>query len=582
MIKSDFKFQQFFLKLVLFIPFLLFFYLIYIFFSKDYQGFVNFVVELADKKDQKLIIQQKFLSQSVFFTGRGLLIILFLCYAVFFYVFVRNVDSVLNNFRTFYFQLQAIFKRYFVYSKREGQVFWFFITLFTIKTIFFFEFYELQYDEAWTYLHFSSKGLIISAFSPNNNHIFYTLFAAFLDIFPLPAKWIIRLPALFSVLATLIITFSYLKYHFGYRTAIFTTIFLASSNSFHFFSILGRGYGFLLLFTMISLITVLGITTRSKNIKIHSIVFILASILGLYSNPAFFYVLTGSFIFLIFCHINDFLFLKKLLISGLLIASGSFFLYLPTILTGSASILSIAANDSKEAALPTFQYLNRLTDWLFFGKDWPVFFLMISCVLYLIFVAKAFKNNVLQTKLLYFCALMLCLPFLSFLLTSMQVPYRIWCYESVFISIGLVVGLHLLVRNNFIFMTVVLGMSFLNIFFSFQHYFMNWSAELDRESKKISEIMLSNEILPENCYFFSRYDKPLVEYYFLINHKPLKSYMPFEESKNYQSFEKDIYDAVLLDFEDYQPTERDLERIKENPYELKYENTRIKLYLLKK
>ena len=58
--------------------------------------------------------------------------------------------------------------------------------------------------------------------------------------------------------------------------------------------------------------------------------------------------------------------------------------------------------------------------------------------------------------------------------------------------------------------------------------------------------------------------------------------MPFKESKDYQRFEDTTFQAVLLDIDDYKPTEADWAQIKALPYQLVYENHRIKLFLLKK
>jgi hypothetical protein len=109
---------------------------------------------------------------------------------------------------------------------------------------------------------------------------------------------------------------------------------------------------------------------------------------------------------------------------------------------------------------------------------------------------------------------------------------------------------------------------------------MNWSLTLDRESKKIAQIILKEKSGFIDCYTFSRYDKPLLDYYFLINNRPYKTYMPYQESKNYIAFDKAIFDAVLLDTEEYEASSKDLE-ILDNEYKVIYQNSRIKLYISK-
>jgi hypothetical protein len=107
---------------------------------------------------------------------------------------------------------------------------------------------------------------------------------------------------------------------------------------------------------------------------------------------------------------------------------------------------------------------------------------------------------------------------------------------------------------------------------------MNWSLTLDREAKNIAEKIISEKDGFINCYSFSRYDKPLLDYYFLTNNRESRTFMPFKESRNYMPFEEMTYDAVLLDIDEYKATENELNKLQIS-YKLIYQNERIKLYL---
>ena len=108
---------------------------------------------------------------------------------------------------------------------------------------------------------------------------------------------------------------------------------------------------------------------------------------------------------------------------------------------------------------------------------------------------------------------------------------------------------------------------------------MNWSANLDRDSKKIAELIMQKTDSFNSVYCFSRYDKPLLEYYFQINEKEVNVFMPFKESHSYRPFSETVYDAVLLDTEDYKVSSTDLDIINRLNYKLLYTDKRLKLYI---
>ena len=58
------------------------------------------------------------------------------------------------------------------------------------------------------------------------------------------------------------------------------------------------------------------------------------------------------------------------------------------------------------------------------------------------------------------------------------------------------------------------------------HYAIRWSEIPDRDAVIISDVLMNKRI--DECYFFSNYDKPLIEYYFLRKGKKLKTAMVFK------------------------------------------------------
>jgi hypothetical protein len=124
-------------------------------------------------------------------------------------------------------------------------------------------------------------------------------------------------------------------------------------------------------------------------------------------------------------------------------------------------------------------------------------------------------------------------------------PYRIWHFLIVFIVLPVVMSLKNINTDS-----VFLGISLILIplflwYLPQQHYFLNWGKQLDKDIKKMSQLMIDNGI--DACYFISRYDKELVRYYYNVNDLPLDYAMYFKDSKYYQAFDEQNYPALVYE-----------------------------------
>ncbi len=545
----------------------------------DYESWVDYLLKIADKKDWEQYFKIKILSPQRFILLRYILFILNLLVVLFSIFLFKRRLSIIHIFKKdTALSLNAINSIFRALNKTEIAILSFVFVLFISRALFTVLNTELQYDEAWTFVHFSSKGFLVSALSPNNNHQLYSLISALLWKLDFDAKLAVRLPALIFSFLSLLTLFVLTNKVFGKKVSIIATAILSVSIPFYFFSVLGRGYAPMLLFILLSSFSILKISNNNPSNNFLLRIFALSSIFGIYANPSFVYFWFVNLI--VFALLNYeskkliYDFFKANLISLLI----SILLFIPMILAGGLGILGSASEYNIETGI-FLMYLHRLSDWLLLGFKWNLFFLLFGFA-FLLLVINISIFKLPKQKNIYLLQLYWLWPFLIFLVSGIESPYRIWFWMPVFFWLHFVIVLEgIKFSRNFKITTFVMATLF-NLYISQYHYFMNWSLSLDRESKKIAQIILNKKSGNIDCYTFSRYDKPLLDYYFLTNKRPYETYMPFKESKNYLAFETKIFDAVLLDYEDYKANDKELEILKKDYKEI-YQNSRIKLYLSK-
>ena len=106
---------------------------------------------------------------------------------------------------------------------------------------------------------------------------------------------------------------------------------------------------------------------------------------------------------------------------------------------------------------------------------------------------------------------------------------------------------------------------------------MHWSRPLDAEAQKIAQLLLADP-QADICYSFARYDKPLLQYYFLRAKRKLACPMPFAGSQEQAHFGPH-FPYVLLDTEDYEVPPSIADSLNRH-YQVIYRNERLILYKL--
>lgn len=548
--------------------------------GQSYADFTSTILELVNKLDWRDYFETAVLPPARFELARWLLIFLSLFYLLGLMMSYRKWPQAASSLAKISQALAQSFARGWQ-GLRPWQLASLLLlaTLFLARTIWHIYYYALDYDEAWTYNHFTSKGMLISMISPNNNHIFYTILASWADWLPIPSKWAIRLPALLAGGLAFSLFFVFIRKTLGIAAALVSLSYFAFSSGMNFYSLLGRGYGWQLVFGLL----MTGATYQllmEKDQRRWKLIYFLAFCLGIYSNPTFLYLGAGlmCLYFLKACkkraRLWSFIKLHLLLASILIV------LHLPLLLTNGLKVLLDAtentAGASSEAML---YYLHRVVDWIFWGRGSLLFWAYLG-ILFLVLILRFMGSWNKSQKIIFSIAyLQLVLPFAYALISWTQPPYRIWVYLVVFVGMLLALFIKKVWGNQVqIIVPLLVLISGLSFYASETHYFLNWSANFDKEAKKMANLLLKNKKL-DNCYSFARYDKPLLEFYFLDAERSFDCWMPFEASKDYRKFDAEVYDALLLDVEDYQPTAEDWRLIEYYNYQLIYENERVKLYL---
>lgn len=591
--------------------------------TSNYENFTNLVLTYAGREDMRAYWSAQLLPISRFFYLQIFATTISIAYIfAYIYTFKKHkswAEKVMGIMRGVGRFLRGVWQNtaqnFGNLPKKMRYLFAIIFVAFLFRTAFNAHFYELQYDEAWTYNNFVHRGAIISAISPHNNHILYTILASWLNffsnilpnIFSIDGKFILRLPVMLGGAFFLLLWLAFWLRQLGGYKAILQSAWLISAPVFMFYAMYGRGYIFAILFGFIHLWALVGIAesinnSNSKPTKKHTWTLAAARILGVYSLPTYIYIWLAAelaFICVLTKKQGFAAVLKPLLQNLFLVILFLALLYAPFLLTNGISVLWSAAAKSDYTFAQHWQLFHKLSDWLLWGADtlYSGFFTLFLVAFAVWQLRK--ENRILFRIWHFFSIFILLLPLFAFFYQPLrvwspqilaygflfgQILIQFYTFASNYLQKNISKNIYLNISKNIyknIFTLCIFFCILCNQWQAYRHYEINWTADLDRTAKNIAQILANNQI--NELYIFSRYDKPLLEYYHLRRtNQPLKVAMPFVESVDYQLFTAKIYPAILLDIEDYRPTATDKIQLAKAEYELIYSNWRLQLYIAKK
>lgn len=519
----------------------------------DYQTLTTFVLKAVHKETWRAYFEQEVFPPSRFYLLQYLALLFSFAWAYFAYWCYKKSSFFAQLLSDFWQQSRSIVSQQIQqFEPQEKRLFLILLLIFSIRGIFQIYRYELQYDEAWTYNHFISNGFLISAISPNNNHILYSLFACLFDYLPIAAKYSLRLPVYLAGIATCILFYWMARSFWKWQWALVALAWFAFSPGVCFYSMYARGYIFQIFFTILVLWASLKISNQ-KSANYFWSIWAFANILGFYSVPTYAYVYLLLNLFLGIHIFTKNVSWKAWILSNIFVLVLTSLLYFPFLISnGFNTLLAIASTAAPQGEI-FWNYQDKVADWILLGAGrlTPVYWFWLLIIFAILPIWWKAKTHSIRR---YIELILLFLAFPSILNLSLgtQPPYRVWCFLTVFIAliIPLIGSFYTSkIKSNTFLLFLAIALSSFSIWRTEVHYAICWSADLDKEVKKIATILLHNK--HSEVYLFSNYDKPLLEYYYLQNQQRLKVLMAASNSKNYAPFvNAPIYQVVLWDKED--------------------------------
>jgi hypothetical protein len=217
----------------------------------------------------------------------------------------------------------------------------------------------VRYDEAWSYLEFASKPLVLglSNYRAPNNHLLNTLLVHFSTALFGNSPVAIRLPALFAGCLVIPATWFVTRALYGSLPAIFAAGCVSALPTFIEFSVNARGYALQWL-SILGMIWLGYRLLEKPSSKIGWLGFVLTAVLGIYSIPTTLIPLAGIFAWILLSTSVDGttvefkMISKDIALAGLAIALISSLLYVPPLIVRGFG--AVTAQDVADWQQPQF------------------------------------------------------------------------------------------------------------------------------------------------------------------------------------------------------------------------------------
>ncbi len=199
----------------------------------------------------------------------------------------------------------------------------------------------VNYDEAWTYLTFTTQSPLVSlTFYPvPNNHILHSLVTHVTQWIPgFPVLFRLRLSAIAANLCIWVVAYAFARRFYGEKTALGVTGLGAVWFMSVYYSCMSRGYVYVVLFFVVALFAAYRIVRSGGRMR-HWTLFSLCSVLGFFTMPSFLYPYLTLNVWMLWARREVF---RRQFLWGLCTACAVVALYLPVIVV--SGVKSLAAN----------------------------------------------------------------------------------------------------------------------------------------------------------------------------------------------------------------------------------------------
>jgi hypothetical protein len=283
-------------------------------------------------------------------------------------------------------------------------------------------------DEAWTYFVFSKKGFLtaISYYPAPNNHILHSILTSVSVHLPLPLLLSLRLPNFIINIVAIILFFIVFGKLFSHKIALFFSMVFSTMFPLMYYAYIARGYmlyliGFLLLFYL-----AVQSLKNNKLTKSYPVIWIIATLTGFYSLPAFLYPYLSIYIFLSirFYRKKDLSSFKKIQITNLIATVLVLVIYFPVILVSGLNALIDNPYVKPHNRIAVFRNFDEHFDETsLFLFNLPLIISFIIAIVYFYYFKK--KNWIPEVKLAFF--ILVFSPFVMLVHATLPMP-RIWIY----------------------------------------------------------------------------------------------------------------------------------------------------------
>lgn len=325
------------------------------------------------------------------------------------------------------------------FPRNERLVFWLIILANILVKGYYAWHFTITYDEAWTYLNFTDRGIISSMtyYSAPNNHILNSVLTNIFNHLPLPVTFRIRLPSLLASIFFLIVFYVFSRRWLNHNVAILILLVLSFLPPELFYAFTARGYIWVILFSAICyFICIRLVETRVGEMR-NLFYFSLCAILGFYTMPSFLYpYATLNIYLLVYAILNKRNNLAKKMIGwGMITIIGVILLYLPIFaISGLGSVIS----NQYVVPIPRTEVLHRLWPHLIDVFEYLFIYRYALFFVYALLIFACFysTNKKIAALNLWIVVFMAFIPVLHSV-----VPFtRTWVYLTVpvLISLGMV------------------------------------------------------------------------------------------------------------------------------------------------
>lgn len=259
-----------------------------------------------------------------------------------------------------------------------------------ISAVFFALWMPVSYDEAWTYLQFTSKSPLSSLcyYPAPNNHVLHSLITNVTRYIPFVSiLFCLRISSILVSFFTWLLCYSFLRKRYSANVALLVTGIASMLFMSVYYSYMSRGYGLVALFFVIGLLASYNIIFNGNNNR-DWILFGISSILGFFTMPSYLYAFVVLNALILF---NNNFQLKKQIIYNLGIVVLVVILYTPIIivngvgaLTSNTFVLPISRKEVIEK-LPLF-FSGTLTE--ITGVHFMVVILLLAISFYMLVKSK--------------------------------------------------------------------------------------------------------------------------------------------------------------------------------------------------